>query len=203
MYASCNRHTIATLRRPVGCEAGNYRLGGGGTAGAGAGAGNAESAGAVAAPLGGFGFFGRMILFFDGFGGGPAGCNSAVTGLGSTWMDAGVVKSPGILVTCTGTVAGWNLFMEKVTENPPSGMGTATVQGVLQPGPTEVRASAPCGVESSCTCTVGGGGGVILKVSQENEEQPARLNPAAAIKMTRRMINHSTAAICHNPRRGP
>jgi hypothetical protein len=104
--------------------------------------------------LGGFGFLGRMTLF--ALGGGAAGCNSATTGFGSMRVDAGVVKSPGILVTVTGTVAGWNLFMVKVTENPPSGTGTATEQGVLQPGPTEVRASAPWGVESSCTCSVGG-----------------------------------------------
>jgi hypothetical protein len=104
--------------------------------------------------LGGFGFFGRMTLFT--FGGGAVGCNSATTGFGSMRVDAGVVKSPGILVTLTGTVAGWNLFMVNVTENPPSGTGTATEQGVLQPGPTEVRASAPWGVESSCTCSVGG-----------------------------------------------
>jgi len=77
---------------------------------------------------------------------------------------------------------------------PFSGAGTETVHGVLQPGPSEVRASAPCGIESSCTCVVGGADGVGLKLSQENEEndeQPARLKPAAAIAMTRRMINPS------------
>jgi len=163
MYASCNPHTIATLRRLIGCSASNYRLAGGGGTAPGAGAGNAESAGAGAAPLGGFGLFGRMIFFFDGFGGGPAGRSSANTGLGSILTDAGLVKSPGNLVTCTGTVAGWNPFIEKVTLKPPSGIGTAAVQGVLQPGPTEVRASAPCGVESSCTWDVGGVGGVGLK----------------------------------------
>jgi hypothetical protein len=162
MYASCKARTIATLRPPVGCSASNYRLGGGGGA-PGAGAGNAESAGAGAAPLGGFGFFGRMIFFFGGFGGGPAGRSSAVTGLGSTLTDAGVVKSPGNLVAWTGTVAGWNPAIEKVTENPPSGIGTGIVQGVLQLGPTEVRASAPCGVESNCTCAVSAGGGLDLK----------------------------------------
>jgi hypothetical protein len=69
-----------------------------------------------------------------------------------------------------------------------SGAGTATEHGVLQPGPSDVRASAPGGVDSSWTCTVGGVG---LKASQENEEQPARLAPATAIAMTRRMINPS------------
>jgi hypothetical protein len=34
-------------------------------------------------------------------------------------------------------------------------------------------------------------GGVGLKVSQENEEQPARLAPATATTMTRRMLNPS------------
>jgi hypothetical protein len=54
----------------------------------------------------------------------------------------------------------------------------------LQPGPIEVRASAPGGTESSWTTTVGGVG---FKASKENEEQPARLHPATAITMTRRM----------------
>jgi hypothetical protein len=31
----------------------------------------------------------------------------------------------------------------------PSGVGMLTVQGVLQPGPREVRASAPGGVDTS------------------------------------------------------
>ncbi len=34
-------------------------------------------------------------------------------------------------------------------------------------------------------------GGADLKASMENEEQPARLAPAAAITMARRMINPS------------
>jgi hypothetical protein len=59
--------------------------------------------------LGGFGFFGR-IIFRASRGGGPAGWSSANTGLGSIVVDAGVVKSLGIRMTCTGTVAGWNLF---------------------------------------------------------------------------------------------
>jgi len=44
-----------------------------------------------------------------GFGGGPAGLSSPTTGLGSIEVDAGVEKSPGIVMTCTGTVSGWNL----------------------------------------------------------------------------------------------
>jgi hypothetical protein len=59
--------------------------------------------------LGGFGFFGFSI-FPAALGGGPAGCSSATTGLGSIVVEAGVVKSPGIWITCTGTVAGWNLL---------------------------------------------------------------------------------------------
>jgi hypothetical protein len=82
-------------------------------------------------------------------------------------------------------VTGWNLFMVKVTEKPPSGAGTAIEQGVLQLGPTEVRASAPGGIDSSWTWTAGGSD---LKASKENEEQPARPNPATAITMTRRMV---------------
>ncbi len=121
----------------MNCRAGYCRGGGGGgAAGAGAGAGNAGSAagGAPGAALGGgLGFFGRITFLRGGFGGGPAGRSSANTGLGSTLTEAGVVKSPGNLVTWTGTVAGWNPFMEKVTVKPPSGAGTAAVHGVLQP----------------------------------------------------------------------
>jgi hypothetical protein len=62
---------------------------------------------------------------------------------------AGEVKSPGVRVTVTGTVAGWNLGILKVTEKLVSGVGIETEQGVLQPGPSEVTASAPCGCESS------------------------------------------------------
>jgi hypothetical protein len=73
-----------------------------------------------------------------------------------------------------------------------------TAQGVWQPGPSEVRASTPGGVDSSRTCTAGG---VDLKASNENEEQPARLSPAAAITMTRRMIHPvRSAANRRNPR---
>jgi hypothetical protein len=101
-------------------------------------------------------------------------------------VEAGVEKSPGIRVTCTGTVTGWNLVSAYVTEKPLSGAGTAREHGVLQPGPREVVASAPDGTDSSWTCTVGGAG---LSESRENEEQPARLAPATAIAMTRRMIH--------------
>ena len=66
-------------------------------------------------------------------------------------VEAGVEKSPGIRITCTGTVAGWNLFCVKVTEKPLSGGVTAIEQGVLQLGPSEVRASAPDGTDSSVT----------------------------------------------------
>ena len=73
---------------------------------------------------------------------------------------AGVVKSPGVRITWTGTVTGWNLGIAKVTVKPASGAATATEQGVLQPGPTEVVASAPGGTDSSWTWI---GGGVGLK----------------------------------------
>lgn len=98
-------------RAPVRCRASYQRVGGGGGGGGGvcAGSGNGDAAGA--APFGGFGFFGfgGLIIFRAGFGGGPAGCNSATTGFGSNVVVAGVVKSPGRRMTCTGTVAGWNL----------------------------------------------------------------------------------------------
>ena len=118
-----------------------------GCAGAGAGA---------AAAWGGFGFFGRIGL--RAFGGAAAGWSSANTGLGSMMVVAGEVESPGLRITWTGTVTGWNLGIAKVTVKA-SGAGTETEQGVLQPGPTEVVASAPDGTDSSCTCT---GGGVDL-----------------------------------------
>jgi hypothetical protein len=179
-------HNLGTLHCPYNqqlwCSASDQWLGGGGAGNADPGAG-----GGPAAAFGGFGFFGR-IIFRAGFGGGPAGCSSAITGLGSTFVDAGVVKSAGVWTTCTGTVAGWKLFNAKVTEKPLSGSCTETEQGVLQPGPSEVRASAPGGVDSSWTGTTCGAG---LNASRENEEQPARLNPATAITMTRRMANPS------------
>jgi hypothetical protein len=56
----------------------------------------------------------------------------------------------------------------------------------LHAGPSEVTASAPGGVDSSWTCTVGG---VALKASKDIEEQPARATPAIAVAMTRRMID--------------
>src|SRR5712664_2847495 len=89
-------------------------------------------------------------------------------------------------MTWTGIVTGCNLFSVEVTEKPLSGADTATEHGVLQAGPSDVVASAPGGVDSSWTCTVGG---VALKASHEKEEQPARPIPAAAITMTRRMVN--------------
>src|SRR5262245_55571515 len=89
-------------------------------------------------------------------------------------------------MTCTGTVAGWNLFIEKVTEKPASPAGTLIEQGVLQVCPFEVCASAPEGTDSRLTDTVGG---VDLKESSEKEEQPARPSPTTAITTTRRMPN--------------
>lgn len=77
--------------------------------------GDADGAGVVA----GFGF-GRFGLARTGLGGGPAGFSSAMTGLGSIVVEAGVLKSPGFWITCTGTVAGWNLSIVKVTEKPAS-----------------------------------------------------------------------------------
>ena len=135
----------------------DQRAGGGG--GGADGVGNGDPAAGAAAPaLGGFGFFGRIGLRAER-GGGPAGLSSATTGLGSTVMVSGLVKSPGARITLTGTVTGWNFGIAKVTVKP-SGADTETEQGVLQPGPTEVVASAPDGTDSSWTCT---GGGADLK----------------------------------------
>jgi hypothetical protein len=184
--AQC-RHVAGRLQSAAskGCGASNQRVGGGGGAAAdGSGNGDPAAAGAAAA-FGFFGFFGRIGLR-TARGGGPAGLSSTTTGLGSIVVVAGFAKSPGLRITCTGTVAGWNLGMAKVTVKPLSGAITAIEQGVLQPGPTEVVASAPDGTDSSWTCT---GGGVGLRESQENEEHPARPAPATAIAMTRRMID--------------
>ena len=54
-----------------------------------------------------FGFFGRIGL--RTIGGGVGGCNSANTGLGSMMVAGGEAKSPGLGITWTGTVTGWNL----------------------------------------------------------------------------------------------
>ena len=148
-----------------------------GCAGAGAGA---------EAAFGAFGFFGRIGLC--PFGGGAAGWSSANTGLGSMTVVGGEVESPGLRITWTGTVTGWNLGLAKVTEKPASGAGTSIEQGVLQAGPSEVVASAPGGTDSSATFTIGG---ADLKESKESDEQPARLAPVTAIAMIRRMIDHS------------
>jgi hypothetical protein len=82
-----------------------YRVGAGAGAG---GCAKGDAAGAAAAGFG-FGFFG-LIGLRAALGGGPAGWSSPTTGLGSIDVDAGVEKSPGILITWTGTVSGWNRF---------------------------------------------------------------------------------------------
>src|SRR4051812_14273851 len=87
-----NLGTMRTAHNPPQCVlhcASSYRVGAG--AGA-AGVGNGDAAGA-AAPGFGFGFFGRIGLR-RAFGGGPAGCSSPTTGLGSMDVEAGVEKSP-------------------------------------------------------------------------------------------------------------
>ena len=152
----------------------------------GAGAAAAAAGAGAAASLGGFGFFGRISL--RAFGGGAAGWSSANTGLGSMMVVGGEVESPGLRITWTGTVTGWNLGIANVTEKPASGAGTSIEQGVLQAGPSEVVASAPGGVDSSATFTKGG---ADLKESNERDEHPARLAPATAIAMARRMTGHS------------
>jgi hypothetical protein len=161
-----------------------------------AGSGNGEPAGAAsagaAAGAAGFGFFGRCG-FLTGFGG-VAGWSSANTGLGSVVTEAGVVKSPGFLITFTGTLAGACLGSAKATVKGASGAGTETEQGVLQPGPSEVLASAPGGLDSSRTWTVGGADWNTFHEGIEEQPPrliaPRRLAPANAIAMTRRMTIH-------------
>ena len=136
--------------------------------------------------MGGFGFFGRIGL--RAFGGGATGLSSANTGLGSMMVVGGRGKIAGIADHLDRNRDRLELGIAKVTEKPASGAGTSTEQGVLQAGPSEVVASAPGGANSSATFT---SGGADLKESRENDEQPARLAPATAIAMTRRMIDHS------------
>ena len=103
--------------------------------------------------------------------------------------EAGVVKSPAFLITFTGTFAGWYFGSAKATVKGASGAGTETEQGVLQPGPSEVVASAPGGLDSRRTSTFGG---ADLNMSHDIEEQPTRPNrlaPANATALTRRMTH--------------
>src|SRR4051812_1476488 len=109
-----SQRNVGTLRpaynpRPCGAVPAGQRAGcgGGGGGGTAAGAGNGDPAAGAAAALGGFGFFGRIGLR-AARGGGPAGRNSATTGLGSTVIVSGLVKSPGVRITLTGTVTGWS-----------------------------------------------------------------------------------------------
>jgi len=117
--ALCKLDVRGRQSDPGVLRCGRQRLGagGGGAAGAGAaapGSGNDGSAGAAPVPAVAFGFFGFgfSIFFFatTGLGGGPAGCSSATTGLGSAVAVPELKKSPPDRITCTGTVAGRNLF---------------------------------------------------------------------------------------------
>lgn len=121
------------------------------------------------------GFFGRVGLR-AGFGGGATGSSCATTGLGSIRVVPTARKPAGLPLTRTGTVTGLKSFRVKLTEKSVSGTGTLTEQGVLQPDPIEVRASAPGGVDSRSICMVGCRGGA--------DAQAARLNPATANAMT-------------------
>src|ERR1700676_5071563 len=106
MYSAYNpRPSLVRCTQSAQISA-NQRVG---AAGGADGSGNAESAGAAEVPFGAFGFLGFSILR-AALGGGPAGWSSATTGFGSMLVEAGVVKSPGTWMTCTGMVAGWNLF---------------------------------------------------------------------------------------------
>ncbi|UCF54230.1 MAG: hypothetical protein JSV48_07955 [Bradyrhizobium sp.] len=110
--------------------------------------------------------------------------------------EAGVVKSPGFRITFTGTLAGWYFGSAKATVNGAAGAGTETVQGVLQPAPSEVVASAPGGLDSRRIWAVGGADLNMSQDIEDIEEQPPRLVaaktlvPANTIEMTRRMTIH-------------
>ena len=111
-----SRHVVTAVQSASLCQVQRTRSGIAGNPGsqairdqrAAGGGGNGDAAGAAAAA--GFGFFG-LAGRRTCFGGGPAGLSSATTGLGSMVVDAGESNSPGTLMTCTGTVTGWNLFM--------------------------------------------------------------------------------------------
>jgi hypothetical protein len=87
-------------------------------------------------------------------------------------------------------VSGAYLARVKLTLKAPSAL-TGTEQGVVQLGPREVRASAPGGVDSSCTLTAGGGDFNESSENEENELQPANPRLAAVITITRRMVHPS------------
>src|ERR1700734_2878718 len=101
------------------------------------------------------------------------GCSVATTGLGSILDVPGIMKPAGLPVTATGTLTGRKPSRVYVTAKLPSGRGALTEQGVLQPGPKEVRASAPGGVDSSWISKSGGLAG--------RDEQPVRPSPKPAI----------------------
>ena len=80
--------------------------------------------------------------------------------------------------------------------------GTETEQGVLQPGPSEVRASAPERAwNSSWTVTVGGVDlNESIRMWRTTNSRPGR-GPLAAITMTRRMVHPSLS--CGEPPQPP
>ena len=76
-------------------------------------------------------------------------------------------------------------------------------QGVRQLAPVDVAAVAPGGLESSWRVTTGGAGVKKSIDGSENEEQPARLMPAAAKTPTRpttRRILHPSSLYAANRR---
>src|SRR4051794_41447883 len=84
------------------------------------GLGNGDPAAGAAAALGGFGFFGRIGLR-AARGGGPAGRNSATTGVGSTVIVSGVVETPGGRVTPARTGNRWGFWIAERTGKTPPG----------------------------------------------------------------------------------
>jgi hypothetical protein len=98
-------------------------------------------AGFGAAAVLGFGFFGRIGL--RTFGGGAAGVSSANTGLGSMKVVGGEPKSPGLRITWTGTVTGWNLGLAKGDRE--AGVGCRHVAFQIHAINQEVRSEMrPC-----------------------------------------------------------
>ena len=90
------------------------------------------------------------------------------------WSRRAMAKSPGFRITWTGTVTGWNLGIVKVTVKPARGRARRPSRGSCSPVRARSWRRPLAAPNSSWTWT---GGGVGLKESRENEEQPARLSP--------------------------
>jgi hypothetical protein len=96
-----------------------------------------------------------------------------------------------VCIGCTGTVTGWNRSSVYVTVS--GATGTETEQGVRHEGPADVRASAPCGDDSSCSVATGGAGVRKSRPGTEKDAQPESAMPAREITNTRRILHPSSS----------